>query len=522
MKPFRHIGGVKPGRSAFNLSYDKKLTCDMGQLIPVLCEEVVPGDIFKISNQIVLRFQPLVAPILHEVNVYVHYFFYPNRLAWDEWEDFITGGVDGDLEPTLPTWEPDPGVTNTIGSLWDYFGFPVGVDPAGAYPVDFPRRAYNTIYNEYYIDQNFMTPVGIDNEDVLYRCWEKDYFTSALPWQQRGTAPALPITGTSFAEWSADITSVNGSLAWPAVNNVTPSQSIQISTSTGVPANQYNPYDANSKAGLEKGTPTVDIDDTDLNNNVVDLSSAVTFNVADLRLAFQIQKWMERNARAGARYTEQLRAHFGVSPRDERLDRPEYIGGTKSPVVISEVLQTGETNTTPQGNLAGHGLTADANYAGSYRVEEFGVIIGIMSVMPRSAYQHGINRQWLKSTKYDYYFPEFAHLSEQAILQAELFASNVDTENETIFGYQGRFDEMRTKQSMICGEFRESGNFFYWHLGREFGSAPALNADFVEASDIRKDIFAVANEPGLLINFGNLIKAIRPIPVMSNPGFIDH
>ena len=272
----------------------------MAQLIPVMCDEVVPGDVFKIGNQAVVRFQPLGAPILHEINMYVHYFFVPYRILWDDWEDFISGGVDGQFADPVPEWEP---TLTTEGSLWDFFGFPVGVDPDGAYPLDFPRRAYNFVYNEYYRDENLQTEVALTNEKILNRGWEKDYLTSALPWQQRGTAPALPIAGTTSAKWPGSDYGVSNNLTFKA-----PAYPNALDGSLAV-----------------------------FNNNTVDLSTASTFDIADLRLAFQIQKWMERNARAGVRYTEFLRAHFGVSPRDERLQRPEYIGGSKAPCIISEV-----------------------------------------------------------------------------------------------------------------------------------------------------------------------------------------
>ena len=420
---YSHVGGLFPGRTAFDLSYEKKFTCDMAQLIPVMCDEVVPGDIFQIGAQAVIRFQPLVAPILHEVNMYVHYFFVPYRLLWDDWEDFISGGVNGTFTDPIPEWEP---TNTTVGSLWDFFGFPTGVDPDGAYPIDFPRRAYNFIWNEYYRDETLQTEVLLTNETILNRDWEKDYFTSSLPWQQRGVAPALPISGITHALWpDSKIQSSGTTLATPYVSGTTGDGKLYI--------NNGDPdYLANLRAFFA--------------SNSVDLSSASTFDIADLRLAFQIQKWMERNARAGARYTEFLRSHFGVAPRDERLQRPEYIGGCKSPVIISEVLQTSSTDaTSAQGNLAGHGLTVANQYCGKYHAEEFGLIMGIMSVMPRSAYSQGIDRQWLRRTKYDFYFPEFANLSEQAIINAEIYATGVLADNQNIFGYQGRYDEMRTK-----------------------------------------------------------------------------
>ena len=498
-KIFNRVGGIRPGLSVFDLSYDKKFTCDMGQLIPVLCEEMVPGDFFKVGNQSIIRFQPLVAPVLHEINQYVHYFFIPYRILWDEWEDFISGGVTGDLTPTIPRWD-DAVLNNAIGSLWDYFGFPTGIVPAGAYPLDFPRLAYNTVWNEYYRDETLQTKVALDNQVVLNRGWQKDYLTSALPFQQRGTAPALPISGIVSALWDAGDFNTAAAPVTIGANNVAADNRFWTNNATAT---------ANLKAALE--------------SNHIDLSTASTFDISDLRLAFQVQKWMERNARAGARYTEFLKAHFGVSPRDERLQRPEYIGGSKAPVIISEVLQTSSTDaTTPQGNLAGHGIAVSDSYCGKYKATEFGVILGLMSVMPKPAYQQGINRQWLRRTKYDFYFPEFANLSEQAIENAEVCALDGDAvHNVDLFGYQGRYDEMRIKHNMVCGLMRTT--YDYWHLGRQFDPAtpPELNKDFIECIP-RKDIFAVPSEPGLIVSFGNIIKAFRPLPISAEPGLIDH
>lgn len=523
---FRRVGSLRPSRSAFDLSHEVKLTCDMGQLIPVLCEEMVPGDTFKIGNSIIIRFQPLVAPIMHEINVYVHYFFVPYRLLWPDWEDFITGGVDGEFSAALPTWDPGPS-ENDIGTLWDYFGFPTDVNPVGAFPLDFPRRAYNFIYNEYYRDETLIDEVPLTNALVLNRCWEKDYFASALPWQQRGTAPALPISGLTSAVFDfTDPGAIGSVVQTPNVGALgienPPSFVGDVTNGATVFSNprlsNYSGWTA-SAAGLrlKLGSQSEDY----LNDsNTVDLSAATTFNVSDLRLVFQIQKWLERNARAGARYTEFLGAHFGVHPRDDRLQRPEYIGGSKSNVIVSEVLQTSSTDgTSPQGNQAGHAISGSATFAGSYTAQEFGLVMGIMSVMPRAAYQQGIDRQWLRRTKYDFYFPEFANLSEQAIERAEIFASGVEAENKTIFGYQGRYDEMRVKRSRVAGLMRTTLD--YWHLGRQFVAAPELNENFLKCVP-RKDIFAVQDEPGLIVNFGNIIKAIRPMPISAEPGLIDH
>jgi len=518
---FNNVSKLRPGRSVFNLSYEKKFNCDMGQLIPVCADEMVPGDKFKITNEIVIRWQPLIKPILHEVNVFTHYFFVPYRLLWntskeDSWEAFITGGPDGTLEPILPVWEATPTETGE-GTLWDYLGFPINITASAANlnaPMAFPRDAINLIWNEYYRDQTLQEEIPLTNTNVLFRAWEKDYFTSLLPWQQRSPiAPSLPIVGTTSAVWP-------DSESGGAVP-------MEINATTGPPA---VPENDGTKWALE--------------NNTIDLSAASSFDIADLREIVQIQKFLERNARVGARYTEFLGAHFGVSPRDARLDRPEYIGGTRSPVIISEVQQnsssafeSGPVSITPQGNLAGHGIVADRNMVGSYRAEEFGIIIGLMSVMPRPAYQQGMPRQWFHETKYDFYFPEFAHLSEQPVLRREIFTSDVAAENTTLLGYQGKYDHMRVKQNIICGTLRSTAAvpLDYWHLARVFDTAPILDGTFITTGDptkvtgnapsgtfIRKDIFAVTDEYGLIVNYANKIKAIRPMPSASNPGMMDH
>jgi hypothetical protein len=528
-KAFQYVSNLQPGRSMFDLSYQKKFTCDMGQLIPIMCDECVPGDVFKISNEAVIRFQPLVAPILHEINMEVQYFFVPYRLLWnaetnDEtedtgtWEQFITGGEDGNDTSTLPRWTPSDTDAWSVGSLWDYFGFPIYdgasvTDLDGYTPMDFPRRAYNLVYNEYYRDENLQTEVGLDNEDVLNRNWRKDYFTSALPWQQKGTALALPVAGA--VEW----------------DNASPNQFIGSAPPHSSAAIEVDDYASNYNIYAQSANGANNLYEFLNSNELV----ATTFDVSDLRLAFQTQRWLERNARAGSRYVESLKSHFGISPRDDRFQRPEYIGGTKSPVMISEVLQTSggsdDSNATPQGTLAGHGLNVSIGKVGNFRVPEFGLIIGLMSVMPKPAYNsQGINRQWRRITKYDFYWPEFMNLSEQAIENGELSIESGDgATSALIFGYQGRYDEMRIKHDMVCGLMRT--DFDYWTLTRQLtnGSSPALNSAFIEAKaghtgsfTIRKDIFAVPSEPGLIVNFGNLINALRPLPIQPEPGLIDH
>jgi len=485
---FQTVQTARPRRSVFDLSYEKKMTGDMGLLYPIMCEECVPGDKWNIANRAVIRFQPLVAPMMHEVNVFVHYFFVPYRLLWSGWEDFITGGTDGDDVQVLPRWTIS--TAEVKGSLWDYLGFPLVV-PTGAMPCDFPRSAYNTIWNEYYRNQNFQDPVALTNGAILRRCWEKDYFTSALPWQQRGQSPALPYGGNASAVWNGG----GGSGKAMAGDTTTP----------------Y--YVDNATKSL-------------LDNNVVDLGSSL-FDIADLRLAVQIQRFLERNARAGARYVEFLKAHFQVSYNDSRLQRPEYIGGTRTPIQVSEVLQTSATSNfegqmeSPQGNLAGHGIGVSNGFAGSYFCEEFGLIMGIMSIMPRTTYQDGINRQWLRETRYDFYFPEFANLSEQAIIGAEICANAIELWNKEVWAYQGRYDEMRIKHSMTVGGMRDT--FDYWHMGRKFddNAPPILDETFLVCNPDKR-VFAVQDEDTMIISFGNILRAVRPLPQLAEPGWMDH
>ncbi len=535
MSAFSSVRGNNVGRSVFNLSHVKRFTADMGQLIPVLFLECVPGDTMKIGCEAVTRFQPLVAPILDNVDMYVHYFFVPNRLLMDndkDWETFLTGGKDGkDDSISLPLWSfsyadgssvnpQNPfsnGVPNGKYSLWDYFGLPfkdastdLKVRDANSV-LGFAQRCYNLVFNEFYRDENLVDEISPNNGTVLYRAWKKDYFTSALPWQQRGISPALPISGVVPVNFGSAF-----SISDPIFNNG--SSNLHLKTNNGAYAVNWDSQPSGtSNISKINGTPS---------SATVNLESASTFDVAVLREAFQIQRWLELNARAGVRYTEFLQAHFGLAPRDEVLQRPEYLGGTKSSIVVSEVLQTSATSEgSPQGNLAGHGLGAVSDFICNYTAKEFGYIIGIASWMPKPSYQQGVNRMFSRKTKYDFYFPEFAHLSEQAVTKGEIYATGDNAHDNSIFGYQSCYSEMRYMPSINCGDMRDT--FSYWHLGRIFSSDPNLNAGFLTTNSaysggIRKDIFAVQNEPGLIVSFGNAVEAIRPLPVYGTPGFIDH
>jgi hypothetical protein len=496
---FQQVGSARVPRSVHDLSHQKLLSMDMGWLVPCMNLFCMPGDVFDIGHELVIRFQPMVAPILHEVHAYVQTYFVPIRLIDSNFEDFATGGADGTAAPAVSTWDP---ADKTVGSLWDYLGFPTGVAMTGFLPVDWPAKAYNLVYNEFYRDQTHISEVSLTQDQILIRAWEKDYFTSALPWQQRGTAPALPISGIIDVDpTSAGIPTPTGHTANDATE-----RDVLVTGSADLQLQAY----AASAADFRWTDPALE----------VDMAGASTFDVSDLRLAFQQQKILERNARAGGRYVEWLKSHYGRSPTDARLDRPEYVGGMRSPVIVSEVLQTESSDaTTPLGELGGHGITVDAGRAGRYRCEEFGVMISLLSVMPRTIYSQGVDAQWRYTDRWDLPMPELAGLSEQPVYRGEIYGSGVSSENNTVFGYQGRFNQFRYQQSGFAGDMRST--FDYWHIGRQFTSAPALNQTFLECVP-RKDHFAVAGEDGLIVSVGNRVRAVRPIPVASEPGFIDH
>lgn len=559
--PFATVPSERIRRSVFDLSYEKKFTADFSWLYPICCDECVPGDHFTLGFSSVIRFNPLVAPVLHEIKVSTHYFFVPYRILDRNFEAHITGGRDGTYVTPIPTWPRDALASysdgyDPISMPWisDYIGIPCDMDlsnydaPDGIRPIDMPRRAYYSVYAYYYWDENIGYPFAWINPDTLefdvnslpgdlgrlmQRSWSKDYLTSALPWQQRGTSPALPISGTLPVTLSSYLDVQPGVLKTYvdfAAVDVTgnPQNSFAINTTPGTWPTAYR-MGVYRNPGIGDSTPNY-AGTLGQQIGTANASSATTFNASDLRLVFQIQKWLERNARSGVRYTEFLRAHFSVSPRDDRLQRPEYIGGTVSPVVISEVLQTSASQSgSPQANMAGHGISVGGDYVGRYSVQEFGLIIGLMSIMPVPAYEDRLDRQWIKRNKYDFYFPEFANLSEQGIYNAEV-RYNADTSDLSIFGFQGRYDELRFKSNQVCGLMRQSApqNFSFWHCGRHFppGSVPPLNENFINTgfneSTGAKRILAVPSQPAFLVNVRNHIKAVRPLPVQAEPGLIDH
>lgn len=551
---FNSVRLKKPKRNVFNLSYENKLTMNMGELVPIMCMPIVPGDKFRVNTEALVRLAPLVAPMMHRVNVYMHYFFVPNRLVWDRWEDFITKGIDGEDTPVLPRFNVradwvNEGMSSLIsnGSLWDYLGLPsvkaigsstVSSDanavsfPDGFSVSSLPFRAYQLIYNEYYRDQNLTDPIDIylgSGAEPTYsgikslltlrrRAWEKDYFTSALPWLQRGPEVTVPIDGGQTGldvyyqspgtskgqvwrdqlgrDWSIGSVYDPALIAYPGQK---PDQGQYVATKSGGTA-----HDNRAPQLDPNGTLKVDVDEMGV-------------SIQDLRTSNALQRWFERNARGGSRYIEQILAHFGVRSSDARLQRPQFLGGGKMPIAVSEVLQTSSTNaTSPQANMAGHGISAGVNNGFKHFFEEHGYVIGLMSILPRTGYQQGVPRDFTKFDNMDFYFPEFAHLSEQEIKNQELYVSSDPTYNEGTFGYAPRYAEYKYHESESHGDFR--GNMSFWHLNRIFSDRPNLNTSFVECNPSDR-IFAMAGtrDDKFWVQIYQDVKALRLMPKYGTP-----
>lgn len=515
MKIFNQGMASKPKRSMFDLGHERKFSMNMGQLIPILCEEVVPGDTFQMNTEVLMRLAPLVSPVMHRVNVYTHFFFVPNRLIWDEWKDFITGGDKGNKNPVFPHFLLNGASSSYFapGTLADYLGIATGNLTEAGYKINaLPFRAYANIYNEYYRDQNLQDPIefllssGTSNgdwplvRDVRTRAWEKDYFTSALPWTQKGGDVTLPMSGDAPVKLRAP-----GQIGTQKFLNA----------DTRVP---FSDEDVMSGANGSLKPSFAQNGVIDPGNTLyADLSQVSSSTIEELRRATKLQMWLEKNARSGSRYIEQILAHFGVRSSDARLQRPEFLGGGKTPVTISEVLQTSSTDaSSPQANMAGHGIAVGNSHSFKKFFEEHGYVIGIMSVLPRTAYQQGTRRVFKKFDRFDYYWPEFAQLGEQPVYNYELFDQHGVFDDNQTFGYQSRYSEYKYIPSSVHGDFKS--NLSYWHMGRQFANLPTLNEEFIKADPTHR-IFAVSDptKAKLYVQIYNNLKAIRPMPYFNVP-----
>lgn len=484
-KTYEQTPRPKVPRSSFDLSYNVNIAAEMGLLYPVQFDLVMPGDVWQQAVSTIIRAQPLVAPIYHDIRVYFHTWYVRIPLLDENFEEFFSGGPDGDNDYTVPVWDP---TDNTADSLWDIMGFPVGVDPDGFRPAIYPLNAYNAIYNFAYRDQNLIEEVDLDDEDIKRRAWMKDRFTTMLPSQQRGTSVSFPLSG--YADFTGAV-GYTGTGLYHTVK-VDDSDEFLSGGNTGV-------ADAELLAALNKNT----------------LSNVDTFDMNDFRFAASVQIIMEQLQRSGARYPEAIQSMFGITPDDLTLGQPKYLGGYWSPIIVHEVLQTGQTDTTPQGNLAGMGITRDNGGICKYRVPDWGIVMTLMSIMPDPVYEQGVDRQWIMESRYDLPLPALNNLAEQPIYQGEIYAEATETANKTILGYQGHLDHHRIKHSRNVGMMRDE--FDYWTLSRQFSSAPTLSQEFIECNP-RKDCFAVVDEPPFIVTVGNIIKATRPMQAIATPG----
>lgn len=567
---FSQIPNSPIQRSVFDRSHDYKTTMDAGYLIPFFVDEVLPGDTFKLRVNAFVRMNTLVAPFMDNVFMDTFFFFVPSRLVWDNWQRFCgeqknPGDSTDFLIPSLS------GVNNfTNGSIFDYMGLPTGValDPTNTPINALPFRAYNLIYNEWFRDENLIDsipvitgdgPDPISNYSLRKRGKRHDYFTSALPWPQKGPSVDVGLTG------NAPVVGFGDGQTWNFMSNNSYSgtQAVlgnpvdildnvglevftnreQFSTSTMIPimqeTNQSGRWANIGNQDQSSGTDIQPIrairgDGFYLPNGILANSSGVTpyadlsgvsaITINDLRQAFQIQKFYEKWARGGSRYTETLRVMFNVISPDARLQRPEYLGGTHSRINVVPTAQTSSTDSvSPQSNLSAFGVLGDSAHGFNKSFVEHGYVIGLCCLRADITYQQGLNRMWSRRQLFDFYWPTLAHLGEQVVYNKEIYAQGTADDNG-VFGYQERYAEYRYKPSMITGKLRSTDpqSLDVWHLAQKFDSLPKLNQDFIEENPPIARVIAVQNEPQFFADFWFDLKTSRPMPVYSVPGLVDH
>lgn len=534
---FSTIPVKRPKRSLFDLSHDRKFSCPLGRLVPIMCEEVNPGDKWSVSSNFVIRFAPMIAPLMHNIDVFVHYFYVPNRIIWTQWEEFITGGETGNSSVNFPqiSWN---GLTSDQLTYWnkgghtaDYLGVSTNMSStvtlANRLPISqLPFRAYNLIWLDYYRDENLQPldsgksefyyirkdssdtlPVfqffanTISSTNSLYPVlplresnYIHDYFTSALPWTQRGPAAGVPVTFNASNDIPISFRNPN-----VGGNKV---RLLNGTTVIGTGDLTHDPSGTLQSTVGSPGTSQMVVLDNSSNLKVNMTDQEATLSILDFRRANALQRWLELNARGGSRLKETIYNHFGVHVPDARLQRPEFLGGGKVPVNISEVLQTSETSSeSPQGNPSGTAVSAGTaiGFRGKF-FSEHGFIIGVMSIMPRPAYQQGTRRFFRKFNKFDYYWPEFAHIGEQEIYNWELYDDFDGTQTPIVadnlkpFGYTPRYSEFKFIPDSVHGDFKT--NLSFWQGARIFSSRPVLNKSFLFLGEDFQRVFAVQDSGG--------------------------
>lgn len=522
---FSQIPRAEIQRSSFDRSHGYKTTFDSGYLVPFYLDEVLPGDTFNVNATTFARLATPIAPIMDNMYLDTFYFFVPSRLVWNHWvnlngEQTNPGDSTDYLVPTLS------GKFNE-GSLGDYFGIPISVDTE---VNALPFRAYHKIYDDWFRDENLQNsvlsnstffgdgPDKIDQMNVLHRRGKRhDYFTACLPWPQKGPGVELPlgstapVVGTGYA---LGMTNGTQNFGMHTISN-------QLYGRTGEYGQKVG---TGVVAGDVSGSKVIGVtSDPDKSGLVADLREATAATINSLRQAFQIQRMYEKDARGGTRYTEILRCHFGVVSPDARLQRSEYLGGSSTPIQINQVAQTSSTDTeSPQGNMAAFGLVSGmSGFKKSFT--EHGYVIGLVNVRADLNYQQGLNKMWSRKTRFDFYWPSFAHLGEQAVLNKEIYLQGTEEDNG-VFGYQERYAEYRYHPSQITGQLRSTcaTPLDYWHLAQKFESLPKLNAEFIEDNPPIDRAIAVQNYPQFVFDSYVQCRCVRPMPVYSVPGLIDH
>jgi len=535
-------------RTKFDRSHVYKTTFDAGKLIPIFVDEVLPGDTTRMSVNYFARLATPIKPIMDNIYLDWFFFFVPNRLVWEHWQNFCFEQEDpGDsTDYVIPTIRGSSSKKNAlIGTLWDYFGLPINTtnDISGINAL--PFRGVYLIWNEWFRDENLQKSVKIiktdENSVIDYtrlsdqpswllgadgqpipghacppRGKRHDYFTSALPWTQKGPGVSIGLAGTAPVQGEFSISGFQtGTITDESTTNKL--QALAVAGKNGRVSNYPTVSSWPTNNVTVKGLTQSGL--------IANLDESSVFTINSLRTAFQMQKFYERLARGGSRYTEVLRSFFGVVSPDARLQRPEFLGSFTKMVNVNPIAQTSATDdTSPQGNLSAYGVTAAKFHGFTKSFVEHGYIIGFVCARADLTYQQGINKMWLRSTVYDFYWPTFAHLGEQAIELREIYAqgSKADT---IVFGYQERYAEYRYKPSQITGKFRSSvtgGNLDVWHLSQFFKNAPTLNEEFIMENPPIKRIIAVQDEPEFLLDIGFRYTTVRPMPMFGTPGLVDH